>query len=251
MPNLSIILPCYNESKNIPLIFQRFGETLAGRNDVEVVMVNNGSTDDSKDVFEKYLLIPENAFAKLVVVDVNRGYGYGILMGLKAASSKTLAWTHADMQTDPNDVLLSYDLFQKQGNPDQCLVKGSRKGRNLVDAFFTWGMGAISSFALGVRLRDINAQPKLFCRSFFESLDDPPYDFSLDLYILYKAARRNMRILEQPVHFVRRLYGEAKGGGTMKGKIKLIWRTWSYIFTLRRRIASVNMNRKQKNDEGK
>ena len=43
---LSIIVPCYNESKNIPIILERFA-AIINREDIEVVLVNNGSTDNS------------------------------------------------------------------------------------------------------------------------------------------------------------------------------------------------------------
>ena len=105
---LSIVVPCYNEEENLPLILKRFSEVI-GERDIEVVLVNNGSTDNSGAVFEE--LLPSYPFAKLVNVPVNRGYGYGILQGLKEASGDYLGWTHADMQTDPADVVKAYGMI--------------------------------------------------------------------------------------------------------------------------------------------
>ena len=51
---LSIVVPCYNESENIPLILNRFADVIK-RDDVEVVLVDNGSTDDSAAIIEKLL----------------------------------------------------------------------------------------------------------------------------------------------------------------------------------------------------
>ena len=45
-----------------------------------------------------------------------------------------------------------------------------------------------------------------------------------------------MKIIEHPVYFGNRLYGESKGGGTIAGKLKLIARTWSYMIQLRKKI---------------
>ena len=49
---LSIIIPCYNEEKNIPLILEKFNETI-DRDDIEVLLVNNGSTDNSINIMNK------------------------------------------------------------------------------------------------------------------------------------------------------------------------------------------------------
>ena len=63
-------------------------------------------------------------------------------------------------------------------------------------------------------------------------MEDPPDDFSLDLYLLYIARTNELSIIDHPVYFSKRLYGEAKGGGTLIGKWKLIKRTWTYIYQL-------------------
>lgn len=91
---LSVIVPCYDEEKSIPLILEKFNGAIEGR-DMEVVLVNNGSTDHSAEVLNE--LLPKYPFARSVLVPVNKGYGYGILQGLKEAKGEFLGWTHADM----------------------------------------------------------------------------------------------------------------------------------------------------------
>ena len=85
MIKLSIIIPCYNEEKNISLILERFNKIIV-RNDIEVLFVNNGSTDNSEQVFNK--LISNYSFAKIIKVDINQGYGFGITSGLKEAKGE-------------------------------------------------------------------------------------------------------------------------------------------------------------------
>ena len=235
---LSIVVPCYNEAGNIPLILDRFLSLLAGRDDTELLLVDNGSTDDSARVLRAALADPKFRFARVVTVLVNQGYGHGIVTGLRAARGEFLAWTHADLQTDPRDVLLAFERMMQSARPAECLVRGRRQHRPWLDAFFTWGMGRLASAALGVKLHDINAQPKLFHRSFFEAMTSPPSDFSLDLYVLYLASRRNLRIVEQPVEFGRRLHGQAKGGSSLRGKWKLTRRSLAYILRLRQTLKS-------------
>lgn len=234
--DLSLVLPCYNEAGNLPRIYAVLAELLSGRDDLEVLLVNNGSTDRSKNVFEQLQAQYPNLPIRVVTVEKNQGYGHGILTGVRAARGKTIAWSHADLQTDPRDILAAYEKWQASADPERTVVKGRRKSRPLLDELFTSGMALLSSTALGVPLHDINAQPKLFSRSFLPLLESAPTDFSLDLFFLYQAKTQGYTLLEQEVVFGKREHGEAKGGGTMKGKVKLVRRTLAYIFELRRRL---------------
>ena len=226
---LSVVVPCYNEEENIPLIISMFEEIiLAFEGDIEVILVNNGSTDNSKNVFDEKIRI---ATQKIKVLNIrkNTGYGHGILSGLKIAKGDVLAWTHADLQTDPKDVVSAYKEFKKHNDP-KMVIKGKRRNRSLIDSFFTWGMQVYCSLKLKSKLNDINAQPKLFSREFYKkNFKNPPLDFSLDLYLLLNAEK----IRTVDVFFHKRKFNEAKGGGSIKGKIRLISRTLKYINTLR------------------
>ena len=123
------------------------------------------------------------------------------------------------------------DVLAFQG--EHCLVKGKRRGRPLLDGMFTFGMQLVSFFYLKQYLDDINAQPKVFHRSFFETFrKSAPHDFSLDLHLLYLAKVSGLDIQSIDVTFEDRVHGEAKGGGSFKTKWKLIKRTLSYISEL-------------------
>jgi len=97
-------------------------------------------------------------------------------------------------------------------------------------------MGIYSSIILNKWMYDINAQPKIFHRSFLNEFDNPPLDFSLDLFLIYFFKSKNIKVNSFPVLFNKREYGEAKGGGTFKGKINLIIRTLKYIHKLKRNL---------------
>ena len=159
MKKLSVILPCYNESKNIPYVLEKFGKIIQ-RDDIELIFVDNGSNDNTLKILEK--LIPKYSFAKLKKVKVNKGYGYGIKSGLKIAKGKYLSWTHADMQTDPEDVIRALNIIESLDSEEKLYIKGKRKGRPLSDEFFTVGMSFFESILLLTPLWDINAQPNIF-----------------------------------------------------------------------------------------
>lgn len=229
---LSITIPCYNEAENIPLLLGKFASSITDEA-IEVILVNNGSTDGSEAVLEK--LLPSYPFARTVPVPVNRGYGYGILQGLKSAQADFIGWTHADMQTDPADVLRAYHLLEDAEWNENIFVKGNRRGRSLFDRFFTGGMSLFETLYLGRRLYDINAQPNIFSRSFFESWQNPPDDFSLDLYALYMARGAGVDIRRFDVMFPPRIHGESHwNNGTLKAKWKFIRRTLDFSVKLKK-----------------
>lgn len=228
---LSIVVPCYNEEENIPLILERFNDVI-NRDDVEVVLVDNGSTDCSAEVFDK--LLPRYSFARMVKVPVNQGYGYGILQGLKECRGEYIGWTHADMQTDPADVLKALDLIEEEKG--LVFVKGNRKGRPLFDVFFTVGMSVFETCYLHEKLYDINAQPNIFPKVFYQGWENPPHDFSLDLYVLYMARKKGLKEVRFAVEFPERVHGSSKWNTGLAAKWKFIKRTMDFSVKLKKNI---------------
>lgn len=231
---LSIVVPCYNEEKNIPLILEKFNSVI-NRDDVEVILVNNGSTDNSEKVMNE--LLPQYNFAKSVKVEVNQGYGFGITSGLSEAKGEFIGYTHADMQTDPADPLKALEIIEKENNPQNTYIKGDRKGRPLFDQFFTMGMSFFETLYLGTKLWDINAQPNIFHKSFFESIKEScPKDFSLDLYFLYMANKKGLKLIRFNVIFPPRIHGESSWNTGLSSKWKFIKRTLDFSFKLKKEL---------------
>jgi len=228
---LSIIIPCYNEELSLKKLVDNCLEYI--NNDVEIILVDNGSSDNT---FESLLSLSLPPNIVPVRVEENLGYGNGILYGLNLAKGEVLSWTHADLQTDVSDVLTGFKKFKNQLISKSCMVKGERKNRNLLDFFFTFSMGIYSSIILNKWMYDINAQPKIFHRSFLNEFHNPPLDFSLDLFLIYFFKSKNIEVNSLPVLFNKRKYGEAKGGGSFKGKIKLVIRTLNYIHKLKKNL---------------
>jgi hypothetical protein len=158
------------------------------------------------------------------------------MSGVKIAGGEFIGWCHADLQTEPKDVYDAYQENLELLNNDKIVIKGLRKNRNFFDNFFTFCMSVIASIIFFRSINDINAQPKLFSKNFKSHLIDYPNDFSLDLYFLIIAKIKNYKIINHNVVLKTRLYDEAKGGGTFKGKIKLIKRTLLYMFKLKKKI---------------
>jgi glycosyltransferase involved in cell wall biosynthesis len=234
MIKLSIIVPCYNEAKNIPLILEKFASVIK-RSDIEILFVNNGSKDISQELFDQ--MISKYFFAKVIKIEVNQGYGFGIVSGLRVAKGEYIGYTHADMQTDPADALKALEIIERQPNPKNFFVKGDRKGRSLFDQLFTIGMSLFETIYLSTKLWDINAQPNIFHRSFFESIkDNCPKDFSLDLYLLYIAKKKKLNIIRFDVIFPDRIYGSSNWNVGIASKCKFIKRTIEFSIKLKKRL---------------
>lgn len=231
---LSVIIPCFNESDNLPLLINRCTEVISDKDDIEIILVNNGSTDDSEKTMNE--LIKNISFIKKVNVETNIGYGNGILKGLDAAKGHILAWTHADLQTDLNDVLKGLDFFDNEKTEKNIFVKGKRFGRKFSDVFFTIGMAIFETILLRKFMWDINAQPTMFHRKFYSLWDNPPIDFSLDLYAYYMAKKSGLFIKRFPVYFGERIHGTSNWNIDLTSKYRFIRRTLLYSFNLQKKL---------------
>ena len=227
----SLVIPCYNEAANLPLLLERCKE-LAVRPDVEVVLVDNGSTDSTAEVLQN--LLPKYPGCRSIRVEKNQGYGFGIVSGLRSAEGQILGWTHADMQTDPQDALRGLDIFEKYG--DNIFVKGRRYGRPFMDVVFTIGMSMFETFLLAKPMWDINAQPTMFPRKLIDAWSSPPDDFSLDLYAYYQAQTKGLKVCRFPVKFGERAHGVSHWNVNWAAKWKFIRRTIDFSLQLKKKI---------------
>ena len=194
----SLIIPCYNEEKNIPLIIDRLKSRL-NKKDFELILVDNGSKDHTQKAIKSFM--NKHPSLKLVSVKKNIGYGWGIYSGLKKARGEFIGWTHADLQANPLDAFKALDILKKQDSERKVFVKGRRYGRKLFDKLFTWGMNIIETLVLRRILYDINAQPNVFRYDFMNLINEPPKEFSFDLYMYYIAKKKGYKIIRFPVYF--------------------------------------------------
>lgn len=227
----SIVLPCYNEAEGLPLLLQRYREVWRDL-PAELVLVNNGSTDNTAQVLERELAKPENRFARSVLVPVNQGYGYGLMAGVRDARGDVIGISHADLQCDPRDLFRAYDLLQQSGG-SRVLVKGKRQRRGFGAEIVTNVMATLASVVLLRSLTDINAQPKVFSRELLSHLGNTPDGFELDLCIFYTARRLGWKVLTFPVVFQPRPFGVSKWAFSLASRRRHIWATMKYIFKLR------------------
>ena len=137
------------------------------------------------------------------------------------------------MQTEPADFLIGLKFFE-QHDDDEIFCKGKRFGRPFFDIFFTVGMSIFETILLRSTMWDINAQPTIFSKNFFESWVNPPEDFSLDLFAYFMAKRAKLKIIRFPVKFGDRAFGSSHWNISLSAKINFIKRTLIYSLKLRK-----------------
>lgn len=234
---LSIVIPCFNEASNLPILIKRC-EDVFYKKSIEVILVDNGSTDNSHEILSTY---NRKEYIKSIKVENNMGYGYGILYGLRHASGEYVGWTHADLQTDVADVLKALKIIEIEDFDTTLFIKGKRSGRPLKDRFFTFFMSVFETLLLRKLMTDINAQPTIFNRKFFELWESPPHDFSLDLYAYFLAKKNNLSFRKISVIFSNRIFGLSSWNINWKQKIKFITRTLRYSFELKKRMKDASI----------
>jgi len=231
MIQTQIVIPCFNESDGLlDLIEECLTVVELSNNSLGFILVNNGSEDGSNQIFDEVSGKYPNI--EIVNLPINQGYGGGILAGLKSSNAQVIGWTHADLQTPLIDCLEAAQTIVGGAS----FVKGWRKGRPITDRIFSRGMGLFESVLFGSRLEEVNAQPTLFTKNFFETWKNPPADFSLDLYALVMAVRNELGIRRLRVEFLPRQFGQSKWNMGIRSRLKFIRRTIKYSFELRKAL---------------
>ncbi|MCX8065936.1 MAG: glycosyltransferase family 2 protein [Candidatus Hydrogenedentes bacterium] len=104
---ISIVIPCYNEVENIPILLERLDNTIKqlvtrDLDTIECIIVNDGSTDNTKETLEK--LLPQYSYLKPIHLEKNRGQSYALWRGLKSSKGEVIVILDGDLQNDPNDI---------------------------------------------------------------------------------------------------------------------------------------------------
>ncbi|MBY0315676.1 MAG: glycosyltransferase family 2 protein [Bdellovibrionales bacterium] len=227
MKKFELVIPAYNEEKNIPELIERVVTAAAKFNmtgqDFTLLLVENGSKDNSYKVMRdtvEYLRLHD--MVKIVQVKVNQGYGFGIMSGLRESSAPVVGWTHADLQCDPANAFVAYKLYEVQTSKN-ILVKGVRLKRSAKDRFVSRVFETFARIILGLKVYELNAQPKVFPSTLLENMKQPPHTFALDLYLLYSAQKAGLEVLTFNVFFRQEFMAFPIGRQISLVAIKRFW----------------------------
>ena len=198
-PDLSLVLPCYNEEDVIRNTASRLIKAFSGEDILlELILVDNGSKDLTGEIIDQ--MIADGWPIKKVVVTVNQGYGNGILQGLKVCRGKFVGYMCADGQVDAADVRKVYDIAAHARSP--YLVKVRRRfrmdgfTRKIVSIIYN-GLTVVMFGGLGSI--DINGNPKILPGEYLERMHLQSRDWFIDAETMIKAKRLGLDVFEMNV----------------------------------------------------
>ncbi len=205
--SLSVILPVYNEEKDIRIVLNEICLFLGSNfQQYEIIVVNDGSSDGSLDIINHIT----NSNPNIIVLnhEKNKGYGCAVRTGIGIATMNYIFFMDADGQFRIEDFsLIEPFIFQYD------MVIGFRKQRN--DTLFRVILGktftTIINRFYGLSFRDLNCAFKLMrrvdVRGFELQINGP----LINAEILIKAKRGGMKIKEVAVPHYSRLHGQSTG----------------------------------------
>lgn len=222
---LSIILPCFNEEQNIASAVHDVElwmqtEKISG----EIIVVNDGSTDDSLSVLTK--LKKEIPLLRIVDLPKNGGYGIAVRAGCDAATTDIISFMDSDLQFHAKDLSLLLAHIDRYK-----FVTGRRAHRadSLLRNAFGKILGAMNLLVLGLWVRDVNCGMKMFHRGIWKTIR-PEHGveklFNTEMFLRLK--RNNIPWLTVNVPHYPRLAGSPTGGS-----IRVIIRMFKELWDLR------------------
>ena len=213
----SIILPCYNEADNLIELVKLINK-FPKKYKTEFILVENGSTDNSKEIFEKQISF-DNKYLRAVYVKENKGYGFGIIQGLKEATGDYVGWLHSDLQYNPLDLVPFFDYIENHKD-EKILLKGKRKNRKIVEYIFTFGMGVYDSILFKKRMTNVMAMPVIFNRELLKFLSYFPLDFTIDIYVYALAQNKGYKVVHLPISLKNREKGKSSWNNGFISRVK-------------------------------
>jgi len=205
-PDLSVVAPVFDEAGNLRPLHTAICTALGDRN-FEVVYVNDGSTDGSREELDS--IAKEDPRAKVIHFIRNYGQTAALSAGIHHSSAPLLATIDADMQNDPADIPAMLKRLDEENADVVCGWRNDRKDnfilRTLPSKIANWLISALSK----VYLHDYGCTLRVYKREFIEEI--PLYGEMhrfIPIYVVWAGAR----LIEVPVRHHPRTRGQSKYG---------------------------------------
>jgi glycosyltransferase involved in cell wall biosynthesis len=223
---ISIVVPCYNESKTLETIIARVLAADVSGLEREVIIVDDGSRDDSVNIAKA--LAERHPNIRVLEHTVNQGKGAALRTGFQAATGEIILVQDADLEYSPSDYprLLAPMLDDRAD-----VVYGSRfrSGSEMRVLFFWHNVGnsmltLFSNMMTNLNLTDMETCYKVFRREVIQAVTIQEDRFGFEVEITAKIARLPVRprIYEVGISYSGRTYSEGKKI-TWKDGIRAVW----------------------------
>ncbi len=207
-PDVSVVIPIYNEEENIPLMYRELNDVFSGRTyRYELLFINDGSSDGSGDLLRE---IQAKDPQHVVVINLRRNFGQtaGLSAGFDHARGQVIITMDGDLQNDPADIPRMLEKIEEGYD----VVAGWRRKRQ--DPFLNRRLPSmianrIISFTTGVRLHDYGCTLKAFKREVVEHID---LYGEMHRFIPAIASGFGISLAEIPVNHRARRFGKSKYG---------------------------------------
>jgi glycosyltransferase involved in cell wall biosynthesis len=222
--NLSVIIPCFNESDTIEDIVQAVIDATSPER--EIIVVDDCSTDGTRELLEQKI---DGQLALVLYHDKNMGKGAALKTGFASATKDVVIVQDADLEYDPRDYPVVLDPILKN---QADVVYGSRfKGNRPHRVLYFWhrmGNGLltlISNMFTNLNLTDMETGYKAFRREVIQSIEIEEKRFGFEPEITAKLAKGKYRIYEVGIGYFGRTYNEGKKIGWKDG----LWALWCIL----------------------
>lgn len=201
---LSVVLPCFNEERNIKRIPEELLSVLDNSGiDFEVIIIDDGSTDNS----EQEILKINDPRIRLIKHPKNLGLGYAIRTGIDNATGDLLVTLDADFTFSPKFIPLLLETMQKNPGADFVISSSVLKDYGRFRVIASKLANKIYSFLLWKKNVSVNQIFKLFKTSQLKSLRLESEGFTICAEILFKLVLSGREFVEVPIPLTKRVYG--------------------------------------------
>jgi len=210
---LSVLVPLYNEEEYVGTSIERvLNAPLPEGLSLEIVVVDDGSTDGSAEVVEN--LAQRYSQVRLVRHPMNRGKGSAIRTALQQARGEFAIIHDADLEYDPKDfVKLLHPLVEGEADAvygSRFQVAGERRVLYFWHALANRVLTTMCNMASNLNLTDVETCYKAFRTGLVRSIPLRSERFGIEPEITIKLAQRQARIYEVPINYHGRTYEEGK-----------------------------------------
>jgi len=216
---LSVVIPCYNETRTLEACVARVRAIASPGLALEIVIVNDASKDDSLE--KARALAARHPEVKVFSHDVNQGKGAALRTGFTKVTGDFVAVQDADLEYDPADLVRLLEPLEA-GKADVVLGSRFLSGGAHRVLYFWHSVGnrfltLMSNVFTDLNLTDMETCYKVFRREVIQSIEIEENRFGFEPEIVAKLADRRLRIYEMGISYDGRTYAEGKKIGAKDG----------------------------------
>ncbi len=207
---ISIIVPVYNEEKTVARVLKRLSNTKVENVEYEIITINDGSTDGSKELLEKN----KNYITTLIHNERNSGKGFSVREGLKVATGEYILFQDADLEYDP----IEFKKFIKVCNDfDADVVIGSRfnyseytRSHNILNKIGNKILTLTFNIIYNTTFTDVYSCYLCYKRKLVDPNKLKTNGFDQHAEILSEAVKKGKKYFEVPISYNGRSHEEGK-----------------------------------------